>query len=195
VTQHAESVPAESRSGIQRLRDAFTPLSFLIGVLIIAVAIVMWPAKFGGWSTVVIVSGRSMEPTYETGDLVFTWRDADLDVGKVVVFEVPEGERGEGGLVLHRIVAFDGEIVVTQGDNNSFRDPWHPTSEHVLGSARFHIPKLGQVFFLFGSVYGLAALLAFVVVVLVWPRQDDRDDPDEDDVPSDQPNDHPLEVS
>jgi len=156
---------------VERAKGAFTPISFAIGVLIVGAALVMWPAQYGGWSTVVIVSGESMQPTYDTGDLVFSWDTGAPGVDDVIVFQVPEGQAGEGGLVLHRLLARDGTTLVTQGDNNAFRDPWQLTDDDVLGTALFHLPNVGHLFFALGSPFTLAWLLGLAAVAVLWPRR------------------------
>jgi signal peptidase len=162
-----------------RPRAAFKLMSFLVGVLIVVAGIAMWPARFGGMSTVVIVAGDSMQPTYGTGDLVFAWGGSEAKIGEIIVFEVPVGGPGEGGLVVHRLVGIDGSVLVTQGDNNGSRDPWQPTRENVLGSARLRIPLVGRLLYSLGSPYVLAVLLGIATVIIVWPRREDGNVEDE----------------
>jgi signal peptidase len=164
---------------VDRSRAAFRLIPFVVGVLIVVAGVIMWPARFGGLSTVIIVSGNSMQPTYDTGDVVFAWRDSEPDLGEIIVFEVPEGEAGEGALVVHRLVGFDGSVLVTQGDNNGSQDPWHPTQENVLGSARWRIPLAGRLLYSLGSPLVMAALLGIATVVIVWPRRGDAGAEDE----------------
>ena len=55
-------------------------------------------------------------------------------VGDVVGYRVPDGEFGEGHLVVHRIVAGDGGTgFVLEGDNNPAPDPWLPKTVDVVG--------------------------------------------------------------
>lgn len=88
------------------------------------------------------VSGKSMEPTYHTGDLIIT-KDvppSSLEVGDVIVFEQPGRE------VVHRIIKVrerNGVYrFVTLGDNNNFRDPI-VHQDDVRGKVVVHVPYLG----------------------------------------------------
>ena len=50
-------------------------------------------------------------------------------IGDVVAYRSPT----LGTTVMHRIVALDGDAFVTQGDNNSWQDPDHPTTADIKG--------------------------------------------------------------
>src|SRR5215210_1217236 len=63
------------------------------------------PTQWGGHLGLTVVSGHSMEPTYYTHDLVFTWKRDTYAPGEVVVYTVPEGDPGEGYHVVHRVRA------------------------------------------------------------------------------------------
>lgn len=89
-----------------------------------------------------IVHGISMEPTYQTGDVVIT-RDVDseaLVVGDVIVFSV--GSRD----VVHRIIELrndeTGLHFITLGDNNKAPDSPVPVDK-VTGKVVMRIPKVG----------------------------------------------------
>ena len=49
----------------------------------------LWPTSLGGCTTLTIVSGHSMEPTYYTGDLVVS-RCGDVGVGDVITYRPPD---------------------------------------------------------------------------------------------------------
>lgn len=98
-----------------------------------------------------VVSGVSMEPTMEVGDLALT-RPADVDsleVGDIVRFD-------RGGIpVLHRLVEVEdtprGRVFVTQGDSNSTPDD-PILGEQITGRVVLVIPKLGWVPIAFGKL-------------------------------------------
>lgn len=126
----------------------------------------LWPSSLGGCTTLTIVSGHSMEPTYYTGDLVVS-RCGPVEVGDVIVYNPPDVG---GARVIHRIVdgdAEDGWIV--QGDNNDFLDPWRPSGDQVLGSAVLHVPQLGRVAAILLSPLTWVSLLVIALAVVVWP--------------------------
>jgi signal peptidase I len=97
------------------------------------------PDFMGGPAGYVIVSGRSMEPGYSTGDLVVT-RKGDYKQGDVVAFR-----QGSGGLVIHRIVGGDAASgFVTKGDNRSSVDEWRPRDADLIGRTWLHVPGAGS---------------------------------------------------
>jgi signal peptidase len=144
-----------------------------------------WPSTLGGCTTLTIVSGLSMEPTYSTGDLVVS-RCGVPDEGDVVVYSPPDATDGR---IIHRVVggdATDGWII--QGDNNDFLDPWRPHAQDVLGIARLHVPGLGKVATVLLDPWTWASLIVVAGGVLLWPgRPDDDPEPDPDPDPEPEP--------
>lgn len=129
-----------------------------------------WPTSLGGCSTLTIVSGHSMEPTYFTGDLVWS-RCGEAAVGDVVVYTPPGVD---GARVIHRITGGDGvDGWVIQGDNNTFIDPWTPDAALVVGIARAHIPHLGSAVYAIANPYIWLSLLLIAAAIYLWPRTPD----------------------
>lgn len=146
-----------------------------IGLLITIVAVAAWfvvlrPTALGGPASYIFVSGESMEPTLETGDLVILQDADEYAVGDVIAFEVPEGSPGAGALVIHRVIGGSGlEGFVMQGDNKPAPDEWRPTEDLVAGRLWLHVPGAGSAVAwlkqpaVFGSV--VAALVVFFIVL------------------------------
>ena len=165
----------------RRLLGLGTSLAWIAGALI--VGWLLWPSSLGGCTTLTIVSGESMEPTYYTGDLVVS-RCGPVDVGDVIVYNPPDVG---GARVIHRVVggdAADGWVV--QGDNNTFLDPWQPTDEDILGRAVLHLPKVGRLAGLLLSPLTWVSLLIVALAIVVWPgkRSDDDERPADDTTPN-----------
>lgn len=134
----------------------------------------LWPSSLGGCTTVTIVSGESMEPTYYTGDLVVS-RCGEVEVGDVIVYQ--PADTG-GARIIHRVIggsADDGWLV--QGDNNDFVDPWEPRAEEILGSPVLHLPQVGRFASILLSPLTWISLLVVALAVVIWPS----DEPDADD--------------
>lgn len=146
--------------------------------LVIGVAWLIWPWSLGGGTSFVIVSGKSMEPTYESGDLVIA-RDLKPYVGDVIVYAP---ENFGGAQVVHRIIGGDAEAGwQVQGDNNDFVDPFFPAGDEVRGVVIFHIPNAGSVtMWLLNPLLWGAVILA-AVVILIWPSSRADEDSDDDD--------------
>jgi len=163
-------------------------------VVTIVAAILLWPTSLGGCTTLTIVSGHSMEPTYYTGDLVIA-RCGEPEVGDVVVYQ--PATLG-GARIIHRIIGGDADGWEMKGDNNSWVDPFAPAGDEVLGVARIHLPKVGLAAALLTSPLLWLSLLVIALAIFTWPSATDEDDDDEDagDVPADGPgaDEQPLAV-
>ncbi len=160
--------------------------SVLFYVAVAVIAWFIWPTSLGGCTTLTLVSGHSMEPTYVTGDIVVA-RCGQPAVGDVIVYAPDEVEGNSR--IIHRVVGGTADGWVMQGDNNEFLDPFEPAGDEVLGVARVHIPKVGLVFQTFSNAWVWIAMIALALAMLVWPSKDesddDLDDDDRDELPSD----------
>lgn len=121
-----------------------------------------------------IVSGNSMYPTLQNGDLVFykATNAADLRNGTIIVFV--QGDTSEpllDGLVrpvlIHRIVGeeiqSDGTVLYqTKGDNNQANDPFLTKPDQVLGVDALTVPKVGLVVLFLQSPQGLIATIGII---------------------------------
>jgi len=115
-------------------------------VIFPALALVVYlglPAQWGGTNSYIVIRGDSMLPTYETGDLVVVRPADSYHQGDVVAYRVPDGDFGEGTIVIHRVVSAAAEHLILQGDNNPDLDTWEPTEADVVGLAVFSVPNAG----------------------------------------------------
>jgi signal peptidase I len=115
----------------------------------VAVAVAGWgawlrPVTLGGNAAYVIVDGRSMEPTYEDGDLVLVRRSSSYAPGDVIAFRAG-GQFEDPTRIIHRIVGGSSDGFQTQGDNRDRLDPWTPTDDDIIGKAQLHIPMAGDI--------------------------------------------------
>lgn len=132
------------------------------------------PMPFG-MGMAVVMSG-SMEPTLSTGDLVFVRAADAVAVSDIVVFQT------EGRLVVHRVVATDGNVVVTRGDANDVDDA-PITASAIKGVVVARVPVVGV---LVQALRTPAGIIATVVAAGFFaersrPRQRGTCRPDEDD--------------
>lgn len=114
----------------------------VIGLLLVVAAtgwVLLGPAGVGGNTSYVTTRGASMEPDLVAGDLVIVRRTEQYRVGDTAAYRSAE----LGSVVLHRIVAIEGDRYVFQGDNNSWLDPEKPTRDDLIGKELFHIPQGG----------------------------------------------------
>ena len=147
---------------LARLREA------ALAVLCLAAVAWLWPASLGGATTVLVVSGTSMEPTYRTGDVVIVRSAPHPEVGDVVVVELGGSSDTR---VVHRVVErrSDGRLV-TKGDNRSTEDGFLTEPDHVIGTARFHIPFVGRMIFAMSRWWMIAALCGCLAALSIWSR-------------------------
>ncbi len=118
------------------------------------------PAQLGGPTSYSVLSGNSMEPRLERGDLVLVRTQSSYSVGEVVLYQDNES----GARVLHRIIAERNGHFVTKGDNNDFVDPVHPTPNEVVGKFWFAVPGAGTVLAWLKQPLNLALLLTLVAL-------------------------------
>lgn len=162
-----------SRRGARRPRRTWGRMRQVSAWVLLAFAVILlWPAQLGGITALTVVNGHSMEPTYETGDLVVSVKLPRYRVGDVVSFAVPEGQDGAGGRVIHRIVdvrtTAGGRTYTTQGDHNPQPDPWRIGDADILGRAFAHVPRVGVGLTPQGAPIVLAIALGGIVTLLLW---------------------------
>jgi signal peptidase len=120
-----------------------------IGLALTGLAIVIWalwlrPEPLGGRAGYIIVSGRSMLPTLQGGDLVAVRRQSGYQTGDVVTYRIAAGEF-RGRRIIHRIMGGNAtEGFVMRGDNKREDDLWHPRPSDIEGKLWFRLPAAGR---------------------------------------------------
>ena len=113
------------------------------------------PFKFG---FAVVMSG-SMEEELSVNDLIFIKETNDYQLNDVVVFQ------DQTSLVVHRIIAIDGDKIITMGDANETPDD-PITVKHIKGEVVGKIPKVGLVVKAIKSPIGVVVILAAAIILL-----------------------------
>jgi len=127
------------------------------------------PMPFG-WGIAVVLSG-SMEPALGIDDVILVRRADRYDVGDIVVYQ--SGDT----LIVHRVIARDGETLVTRGDANNAADA--PIDSSVIkGTVVAHVPGLGRVVNALKTPAGIVIVLiaAFAMTELSFRREKDQDE-------------------
>lgn len=144
------------------------------GTFVVFVAVV-WllagPTSLGGPASYVIVDGRSMEPTYQDGDLVIARERATYSLGDIVVYDAPVDSQFN---VIHRIVQPTSGGFITQGDNRDEPDGWIAPHETIYGSAWLHIPNGGTAITWLRQPAVLAGLAAGLVAFELLKRAEKK---------------------
>ena len=111
-----------------------------------------------GVGAAVVLSG-SMEPTLSIDDLIIIRETCDYELNDVVVFET------DSVVVVHRIVGYEGELIVTKGDANNVEDS--PISEErIIGEVIFVIPGIGNIVTMIKSPIGMVSILTVSFLLL-----------------------------
>lgn len=129
-----------------------------IAALVLAAAWLFWPTQLGGATTYVTTYGVSMEPAFSTGDLAVLRPAGSYEVGDVVAYRSESLDT----VVMHRIVAVDGDRFTTQGDNNDWLDEDRPTADELLGKLFRQVPQGGKALDAVASPWSLTLIFAVV---------------------------------
>jgi signal peptidase I len=126
-------------------RGAFGRSRVFVAVVTLALFVIAWallaPPQLGGKVSYVVTDGISMLPHYRAGDLVILRKQSTYKVGEVAGYHNAQ----LGVVVMHRIIARDGNRFVFKGDNNDFEDAYHPTAAQIVGAEWVHIPRVGVI--------------------------------------------------
>lgn len=155
---------------------------FLIVVsLVLGINIYSWNAKSltgnvlpmpFGYGGAVVLSG-SMEPTIAVDELIIVKAEDGYEVGDIVVYQAGRI------LVVHRIVALDGETVTTRGDANNVDDGAVALSQ-VKGKVIAHIPHVGKIVRLLKTPVATILLIAAAVLTVELPFLKEKEKKDEE---------------
>lgn len=129
------------------------------------------PMPFGIGASIVL-SG-SMEPELEVDDLIIVKQQDEYFVGDMVVFQ------SHGVLIVHRIIAMDGETVITQGDaNNTADDPIQ--LEDIKGSVICTIPSAGVALNFLRSPVGIFIVVGGAILLMELSIRREKKESDAD---------------
>ena len=122
------------------------------------------PRALGGPTSILAVSGNSMEPRIKAGDLILVRSGGPYHVGQIVAYHnIPAS-----ATFLHRIIAVRGTGFAMKGDNNGWIDPGTAQPQQILGSLWIRIPGAGSAFkWVATPLHGalLAAASAFLIAL------------------------------
>jgi signal peptidase len=158
------------------MRTMLRYLPLAIGLLLAAGWLLfLRPVALGGPATYTVVSGDSMDPTLHQNDFIVLRAQDEYRVGDVVTYRIPDGDPGAGHVIVHRLIAGDGERgFVTQGDNNAEPDPWKPRTEDILGRLDAQIGGAGAWLMYLRSPLAVGMLSAGVAAYLILGGQPRR---------------------
>lgn len=138
-------------------------------LLAMAILVAFWltlaPTSMGGRASYVVTDGTSMLPHFRAGGIVLTRAESNYSIGEVVAYHNQQFH----AVVMHRIVARDGDRYVFRGDNNSSDDKYHPTRADLVGKEWLYWPGGAKYFELVHSpgIFGLS--MAFMAIIIFAP--------------------------
>ena len=159
------------------LRTAF----IIVISLVLGVKIYSWNARSltgnvlpmpFGYGGAVVLSG-SMEPAIMVDELILVKAEDHYEIGDVVVFQ--SGKI----LVVHRLVAFDGEYIITQGDANNVADDPVPL-EHIKGKVICHVPNVGRVVRMLKSPVATLGMIVAALLMVELPYRKEKEKNEEE---------------
>lgn len=127
------------------------------------------PMPFG-YGAAVVLSG-SMEPELSVGDLIIVSKEKEYQVNDVVVFQ------DTSMLVVHRIVAIEGNLVTTKGDANNVEDA--PIEKSAIkGKVIGCVPGIGTLVNFIKTPAGTICIVLLALILIEVPRRRElkRDD-------------------
>lgn len=139
-----------------------------------ALAAVCWftlaPLALGGPASYVVTDGVSMLPHFKAGGLVITHTRPSYHVGEVVAYHNAQLKV----VVMHRIIAMDGNRFVFKGDNNDFRDADHPTKSQLVGEEWVYWPGVGTYLKLLRQPWAFGMVVALIASTSFRPSRESR---------------------
>ena len=156
-------MPLES-TGSSLWRQLVRVLSVALTLLVASAWFVfLRPSALGGSATYVIVSGSSMLPSLESGDLVVAFDQETYAVGDVIVYRVP----GAGTQIVHRVIGrARGDGYIVRGDNREGQDYWRPYDEEVVGKMSIRLPGVGTALIYMRTTVGVALIAALTTMLV-----------------------------
>lgn len=107
-----------------------------------------------------------MEPTIDTGDLIFIKSQAEYTNDDVITFTDTKNRT-----ITHRIIAVNnganGKTFTTKGDNNDTQDPDPVPVASVLGKWHFTIPKIGYFLVAIQKPAGVVLFFGVLITLLL----------------------------
>lgn len=133
---------------MKSLKRIWNIVTTVLVTIVVVIALLLVGVRLFGLQVFTVLSG-SMEPTYQTGSLIYV-KDVDyrdLKEGDVITFMLSEDT-----VATHRIVGLvpdetDPSVIRyrTKGDANDAEDGSLVHYKNILGTPVFTIPKLGYV--------------------------------------------------
>jgi len=118
-----------------------------------------------------IARSDSMSPAINKGDIVFTGPVNGLFIKDIKPGTIITYEREEAAIT-HRVIGFDGDMLVTKGDASEDADMWPVPMSNVKGVYLFRLPYLGYVSNFFRSEIGFIVIIIPIILLSLFIIRD-----------------------
>jgi len=144
----------------------------LISITIIAIvsAMIICGAVSTGSIKFLTCSGKSMEPTITSADVLVVTRvnPRTLKVGDIIVYEYNEHKMEERTVTInHRIVEITEEGFKTKGDAIGAIDDYTVKPSDIVGVVKFKIPYLGSFLRFANTTPGFVLLIIIPATLII----------------------------
>ncbi len=127
---------------MSRMKKGMKALTTVLVIVVVVFAVLLVGVRLVGLTPYSVLSG-SMEPTYQTGSLIYVKqvRPEDVQVGQAITFVLNE----DLVVATHRVIEIDAvnELFYTKGDANESPDGAPVHFKNLIGVPVFSIPYLG----------------------------------------------------
>ncbi len=151
---------------LNKIKNIIYTLTIIL-VTVLAGLIIAGQFGIGNIRALVVQSG-SMEPQISTGSVVFVMPSTTYNKGDIITFHFKEKQNDT--LITHRIkdIKNNGQVFVTQGDNNNAKDPYETDKSLVVGKVFFHVSLLGYFVSAAKHPIGFSLMVIVPAVLLIY---------------------------
>ncbi len=147
--------------------------SWTLGAALLAVLVLPFAWRTATSDEFLVVTGTSMQPTYQLGDVLIIAKPDGQDlehVGAIVVatFGQARTSRDQTGWYVHRVHEVTADGALLKGDANPTPDPRPITPDQVVGTPRAHLTGAPARAFAWTQDLAGRAILATTTVLLLW---------------------------
>ncbi|WP_396453174.1 S24 family peptidase [Leucobacter aridicollis] len=150
------------------MRSIILTLRTLSSIALVALAVpFLWAAVSGDYY--MTVTGVSMRPTYEVGDVLVVQAPAGDELatpGTPVVVSFAAGDTSDQ--YVHRVETVTEDGAILKGDGNDISDPLPVTQEQVLGTPRFALQGTWATLFRVSELWAVRLIVGAVFLIALF---------------------------
>ena len=157
------------------MRSIILTLRTLSSIALVALAVpFLWATVSGDYY--MTVTGVSMQPTYEVGDVLVVQAPQGDELrtpGEPVVVSFSAGDTSDQ--YVHRVETVTDDGAILRGDGNEHSDPLPVTQEQVLGTPRLALQGIWATLFRVSELWAVRLIVGAVFLVALFAPSTRRD--------------------